>query len=111
MNKPLFEQIYETYKKYILLGIYKPGDKLPSVREVAKKMGVNPHTVNRGFLMLEEEGLVETIFKKGSFVKSIETNNKIIKQFEKDLIKYKSNGLTKLDALETLKKVYGDNND
>lgn len=111
MNKPLFEQIYEAYKKHILLGVYEPGDKLPSVREVGEKMGVNPRTVNRGFLMLEEEGLVETIFKKGSFVKSIETNNKIIKQFEKDLIKFKSNGLTKIDVIEALKKVYGDNND
>ncbi|MCK9166729.1 MAG: GntR family transcriptional regulator [Acholeplasmatales bacterium] len=111
MNKPLFEQIYETYKKYILLGIYKPGDKLPSVREVGEKMGVNPHTVNRGFLMLEEEGLVETIFKKGSFVRATNNKKSIITELVKDLNNYKLKGISKDEILKVLKKVYGDNND
>ena len=66
MSKPIFIRIYEDYKKYIILGVYKPGDKLPSVREVAEEKGINPHTVNRAFMMLEEEGYVK-LSLKGKF--------------------------------------------
>lgn len=111
MKKPLYEQIYETFKKHIIIGIYNSGDKLPSVREVGESMGVNPHTVNRAFLMLEEEGYVETIFKKGSFVKALDENNEIFKSLEKDLINYKNNGISLKDLNKIIKKVYGENND
>lgn len=111
MSKPLFEQIYETYKKRILIGIYKQGDKLPSVREVGEKLGVNPHTVNRAYSLLEKDGYVETVFKKGSFVKTVDLVDPITSEFEKELLKYKNNGLTKIKAYEIIKKVYGDIND
>jgi|SRR5690606_937800 len=108
MKEPLFIQIYEAYKKFILLGVFKPGDKLPSVREVADNRGLNPHTVNRAFLMLEDEGYIETIFKKGSFVKNIKMADNLHKQIEEDLKKYKAEGLSYQELLKLIKKVYGD---
>lgn len=111
MDKPLFIQIYEKYKKYILLGIYKQGEKLPSVREVASQMGVNPHTVNRGYLMLEEEGLIETIFKKGSFVKEVFSKDILLEKLKDDLNNYKNNGVKKEELNLIIKRVYGDLDD
>lgn len=111
MRKPLFIQIYEDYKKFILLGVFKPGDKLPSVREVADEKGINPHTVNRAFLKLEEDGYVEIIFKKGSFVKDINNEDNLHIQLHNDLKKYKNEGLTYQELLKIIKKVYGDSDD
>lgn len=111
MSKPIFVQIYEDYKKFIILGIYKPGDKLPSVREVAEEKGINPHTVNRAFMMLESEGYVETIFKKGSFVKETVEETEIIKQIKKDIKAWRDQGIKETDLIQYIKKVYGDNHD
>ena len=111
MNNPLFIQIYEDYKKFIILGLYKPGDKLPSVREVAEEKGINPHTVNRAYQMLEAEGYVETIFKKGSFVKAIDDENEVMKQIKKDITNWKNQGIKQQDLVQYIKKVYGDDSD
>lgn len=111
MSKPLFIQIYEDYKKLIILGIFKPGDKLPSVREVALEKGINPHTVNRSFMMLEEEGYVETIFKKGSFVKAIHDDTDRFKHIKEELTTWKQQGIQKSDLIKIIMKVYGDDND
>ena len=111
MKEPLFIQIYEEYKKYILLGVFKLGDKLPSVREVADSRGLNPHTVNRAFLMLEDEGFIEIIFKKGSFVKDLNKDQYLHQQLLDDLKKYKEEGLTYQELLKLIKKVYGDYDD
>lgn len=111
MKKPLFEQIYETYKKYIIVGIYKPGDKLPSIREVANSLGINANTVNRGFLMLEEEGFVETIFKKGSFVKEFNEETKLLKTITQDIQNYKNLKVNINTLINIIEKVYGDDSD
>lgn len=111
MSKPLFKQIYETYKKYILMGVFKPGDKLPSVREVAEKMGVNPNTVNRGFILLEEEGLIETILKKGSFVVEQNNHSNLLSTVMIDIKNYKNNGVKRTELDLIIKKVYGDIDD
>ncbi len=108
MSKPIFVRIYEDYKKYIILGVYKPGDKLPSVREVAEEKGINPHTVNRAFMMLEEEGYVETIFKKGSFVRERISESEVVKQVKKDILAWKEKGIKETELINYVKKVYGD---
>ena len=104
-------QIYEDYKKYIILGIYKPGDKLPSVREVAEEKGINPHTVNRAFMMLESDGYVETIFRKGSFVKETTKESDVIIQIKKDIKAWRDQGIKQTELIEYIKKVYGDSHD
>lgn len=111
MSKPLYLQIFEEYRKLIILNIFKPGDKLPSVRDVAFERGINPHTVNRAYLMLEDEGYVETIFKKGSFVKKINSENKITTELYKDIKRYQKEGISYKKILDIIKKVYGEHND
>lgn len=67
-KEPLFRQIASYYRRMILIGALKNGDPMPSVREVALDRGINPNTVQRAFSLLEEEGYIATIAKKGSFV-------------------------------------------
>ncbi|HIU79961.1 MAG TPA: GntR family transcriptional regulator [Candidatus Coproplasma excrementipullorum] len=66
----LFLVIGENIKRRIAAGMLKEGDKLPSCREFAEELGVNPNTVQRAYTQLEEEGVVFTIAKKGVFVSS-----------------------------------------
>ena len=67
-DRPVFIQIMEKLKRDIVTGIYKPGDKLPSVRELASEAAVNPNTMQRAFSELEREGLVYTQRTNGRFI-------------------------------------------
>ena len=65
----LFRTIYEKILADIKQGIYKPGDKLPSIRDYAKMFNCNKLTVKKAFDLLKEKELIENIVGKGSFVK------------------------------------------
>ncbi len=67
-DRPVFIQIMEKLKRDIVTGIYKPGDKLPSVRDLAGEAAVNPNTMQRAFSELEREGLVYTKRTNGRFI-------------------------------------------
>ena len=67
-SRPIYLQIMEEIKKRAARGEYPPGGQLPSVRETAKLMGVNPNTVARVFLELEREGFITTRRGQGAFV-------------------------------------------
>lgn len=74
---PIYEQLY---KKVVGLAAKKQlasGDKLPSVRELAKELGVNPNTVSKAFQMLERDGIIYSVPGRGSFVS--DKNSGIIK--------------------------------
>ena len=59
-NLPIYLQIMTYLKKEIIIGKLLPGDKIPSVRELASELQINPNTVQRTFQELEREGIVET---------------------------------------------------
>lgn len=65
---PIYVQIMEGIKQQIALGELEKGEKLPTVREVAKMLSVNPNTVARAYRELERAGVIETFVGKGTFV-------------------------------------------
>ena len=67
-DRPVFNQIIEKLKLDIITGVYKPGDKLPSVRDLAGEAAVNPNTMQRAFSELERDGLVYTMRTSGRFI-------------------------------------------
>lgn len=67
-DRPVFLQIMEKLKLDIVTGAYRPGDKLPSVRDLAGEAAVNPNTMQRAFSELEREGLVYTKRTNGRFI-------------------------------------------
>lgn len=69
-NLPIYEQIKEKFNELILNNALREGDKLPSVRELASMLTVNPNTISKAYSHLEDEGLIETLKGKGTFVKS-----------------------------------------
>lgn len=104
----VYEQIVVHYKKYISLGIFKPNEKLPSCRELAIEIGVNLKTVERAYNELIELGLVESIPKKGYFVKDTVDKNK---SYAVDIVrKLRNDGMEKGVLLEAIDEVYGKEN-
>ena len=67
-TRPIFLQIMEEIKKRSARGTYMPGVQLPSVRDMAKEMEVNPNTIARVYRELESEGFIVTRRGKGSFI-------------------------------------------
>ena len=65
---PIYDQLMDTLKRRIITGRYLPGEKLPSVRELAAEAGINPNTVQRAFSELEREGLIYTQRATGKYV-------------------------------------------
>ncbi len=67
-DRPIFIQILERVQTDIVSGKYQPGDKLPSVRELATEAAVNPNTMQRAFAELERTGLVHSQRTSGRFI-------------------------------------------
>jgi GntR family transcriptional regulator len=75
---PIYTQIVEQMKLSIAKGVYKPGEKLPAVRELAMEAAVNPNTMQRALTEMEREGLFYTERTNGRFVtKEEETLDKM----------------------------------
>ncbi|KAA0839788.1 GntR family transcriptional regulator [Bacillus paralicheniformis] len=67
-SKPIYRQIAEQLFKKMIRGEIKPGEKLPSVRELAVQTQVNPNTIQRTYNEMERMGVVETRRGQGTFV-------------------------------------------
>lgn len=67
-HRPIYVQIMAYINSQITRGIWKPGEKLPSVREFAIEAGVNPNTVSRTYMELERQEIVQSKRGQGTFV-------------------------------------------
>jgi len=66
--RPIYTQIADNFRSQILAGILRSGDKLPSVRQLAASLAINPNTIQRAYRELELEGWIASVPGKGSFV-------------------------------------------
>ena len=108
-DRPIFSQIIEIIQRDIVSGVLEPGEKLPSVRQLAAEASVNPNTVQKAFSELERMGLVYSQRTSGKFitedVKMIEETKKemagtIVSNFLKSMEQL---GFTKEEALTLIK--------
>lgn len=65
--RPIYEQVRDSLRQYILSGAIAPEEKLPSVRELAAQLAINPNTIQRAYRELEAKGLIYTVAGKGAF--------------------------------------------
>lgn len=65
---PIYEQLQERIIELYLLGILKPNDALPSVRTLAKDIGINPNTVQKAYQELERRNITYSLAGRGSFI-------------------------------------------
>ncbi len=65
--KPIYEQIRDGLRRLVITGAIAKDEKLPSVRELAGELAINPNTIQRAYRELENEGYIYTVSGKGSF--------------------------------------------
>ncbi|AGK53786.1 MAG: GntR family transcriptional regulator [Bacillus sp. (in: firmicutes)] len=67
-EKPIYQQIKEQIIKHVLIGQLSEGEQLPSIRNLAKELKISVITTKRAYEELENEGYIDTVLGKGSFV-------------------------------------------
>lgn len=67
-TRPIYEQVVEKFKVLIVRGIMDTNEKMPSVRNMAVDLSINPNTIQRAYAELERQGYIYTIKGKGNFV-------------------------------------------
>lgn len=66
--RPIYEQVCQQLQRLITTGALQPEEKLPSVRQLASQLAVNPNTMQRAYALLEQAGYIYSVPGKGSFV-------------------------------------------
>lgn len=70
--RPIYEQIQSELRRLMLTGALPPGSRLPSVRELAGQLAINPNTIQRAYRELETDGYILSVAGKGSFVAQVD---------------------------------------
>lgn len=81
-SRPIYLQIIERVQMDIITGRYQPGDKLPSVRDLAQEDAVNPNTMQKALSELERSGLIYSQRTSGRFITE---DKELIHQMKKEL--------------------------
>lgn len=112
-ERPIYVQLVEKLRMEIISGHLQPGDRIPSVRELALLVKVNPNTMQKALVELENEGLLYTERTNGKFVTE---NKKLIEKMKKDLAKEKVTlfledmkqiGIQQEEAIQYLQEIGG----
>jgi GntR family transcriptional regulator len=76
-KQALYQQIMDQIVLLVSTGVLDIGDQLPSIRELASSLGINPNTVARAYTELEQKGIINTVPKVGAFVADISLTKEI----------------------------------
>ena len=67
-STPIYQQLVDGVKELVARGILEPGERMPTVREMAAELSLNPNTIAKAYQRLEQEGIIETMRSRGTFV-------------------------------------------
>ena len=98
-RQPIYEQLIYRMSELVALGALAPGEQLPSVRALARDLGINPNTVQKAYQELERRGVICSVAGKGSFIAggdALESGRRA--------------GVSRAQALETVEYVYKEAN-
>lgn len=87
-TRPFYQQIKDNVRQLVVSGALKKDEKLPSVRDMAASLAINPNTIQRAYRELESEGNIYTLSGKGTFVAEVDHSNQfrqqeLLPQFDK----------------------------
>ena len=109
-SQPIYKQIIDDFKKKLIRGELKEGDKIPSQREYAEQVRVNPNTVQRAYREMESMNMVETLRGQVNFISiSADRLEEIKMEMAVNLVDYfisemESLGYSKKDMFRILKQ-------
>lgn len=67
-RKPIYEQIVEQIERFVLTGLLKPGEQIPSVRSLSIELSINPNTIQKAYSELDARGIIRSVPGKGCFI-------------------------------------------
>jgi GntR family transcriptional regulator len=112
---PIFSQLVAQIKQGVAAGNVKPGDPLPSIRQLANDLDVNSKTVSKAYKLLERDAVIQTRGYRGTFVHpeakencQIDLETWITSQFEEFIAKMKDAGVTDSEMRITFSNVLND---
>ncbi|AEY67287.1 GntR family transcriptional regulator [Clostridium sp. BNL1100] len=73
--RPIYEQIKDKIKELVITGAVETDDKIPSVRELAQTLTINPNTIQKAYKDLESEGIIYSVKGKGNFIAPLDKSS------------------------------------
>lgn len=112
-GRPIYEQVKEQLRLLVVSGGLHTGDKLPSVRELAGSLTINPNTIQRAYRELESEGYIVSVPGKGSFVSRMEEENQkrqteLFEALRQTVKELRWLGIPETEILERMKGAFSD---
>ncbi|MCU7556200.1 GntR family transcriptional regulator [Macrococcus capreoli] len=114
---PIYEQLISAFKLQIMNGVLQTDEQLPSVRQLAQELTINPNTIQKAYRELERLGFTYSVPGKGSFVNKVEDTvqkeriEMLTESLEKIVQELLFLGLTKEDIIDKIKDMRGDHDD
>lgn len=105
---PIYEQLYNKIIELIMKGQLKEEDQIPSVRALAKELGVNPNTVQKAYQELERNGIIFSVTGRGNFIAPIDkklVTEKALDNFDKVVVESLKLGFSKEDLTKRIKEI------
>ena len=110
-RRPIYEQVMERFQEWMLMGVLRQDEKLPSVRALATELSINPNTIQKAYSLLEQQGFIYPVKGRGNFVSGnqalVEQRKNVFLQKLKILIKEgKEIGISKEECVEKTAEFY-----
>lgn len=110
-HRPLYEQICEKTKELIISGALRENDKIPSVRELAAILAINPNTIQKAYKELENEGYIYSQKARGNFVSPREVvdttkRDELIESVKPHLRELRFLGVSKKELKNLIDEIY-----
>ena len=110
-RRPIYEQVTDKFQILILNGVLPPGSQMPSVRQLATELSVNPNTIQRAYMELEKLGLIYPVKGKGNFVaETQQIQEKSKEDFRKEFLELVrrgiNTGMTEEELMTLVQKGY-----
>ena len=110
-KRPLYEQVTEKLTRLITSGALSPGDRMPSVRNLAMDLSVNPNTIQRAYAQLEQDGYLTTITGRGNYVSEAAQweaghTEALSTALKEAMEKAKDGGMNRRQALKCLDEIF-----
>ena len=107
--RPIYTQIADNFRHQIQAGILQKEDRLPSVRELAAQLAINPNTIQRAYRELELQGWIATVPGKGCFVTGsigtdVRQEQTLLQRFDDTVAALEAEGITKQALIERLRR-------
>ena len=108
---PIYEQLKARTLELIMAGVLEQNSQLPSVRSLARDLGVNPNTIQKAFRDMEKEGIIYSVAGKGSFVGDIKQvthkeQTQALSNLEAALKQLKATDISEAQIITCVEKIY-----